>query len=155
VQRQLPIPTGVIQSQVASVCDLFPTLAGLLSVDLPNDHAVDGDDLTTLLTGKKDSSRVEAFLMHYPHGPHRSDYFTVYREGDWKVIYHFFPTEVSGGSHYQLFNLKKDPFELTDVAGKQPKVLKRLMRGLAESLESHEALYPVNKKDQPVLPIVP
>jgi len=41
------------------------------------------------------------------------------------------------------------------VAGKQPKVLKRLMRGLAESLESHEALYPVNKKDQPVLPIVP
>jgi arylsulfatase A-like enzyme len=155
VQRQLPIPTGVIQSQVASVCDLFPTLAGLLSVDLPNDHAVDGDDLTTLLTGKKDSSRVETFLMHYPHGPHRSDYFTVYREGDWKVIYHFFPTEVSGGSHYQLFNLKKDPFELTDVTGKQPKVLKRLMRGLAESLESHEALYPVNKKDQPVLPIVP
>lgn len=155
VQHQLPIAAGVVQPQVASVSDLFPTLTALLSLETPKDHVVDGLDLSILLTGEKDTAREETFLMHYPHGPHRSDYFTVYREGDWKVIYHFFPTEVSNGSHYQVFNLKKDPFESTDVASEQPKVLKRLMRGLAQSLESHDALFPVNKAGQPVLPIVP
>ena len=43
--------------------------------------------------------------MHYPHSPHRSDYFTCIADGDWKVIYHYFPSEVSEDSHYQLFNL--------------------------------------------------
>ena len=51
--------------------------------------------------------------MHYPHGRHRSNYFTAYRNGNWKVIYHSHPNEKttsdliqSGGAHYQLFNLE-------------------------------------------------
>jgi hypothetical protein len=64
---------------------------------------VDGLRLDRLLTGKPDRSRKEQILMHYPHSPHRTEYFTVWRDGDWKVIYHYFPTAVSGGSHYQLF----------------------------------------------------
>ena len=155
VQRRLPIPAGVIQPQVASVCDLFPTLLDLVGVETPSDHLVDGRALATLLTGKKDSTREETFLMHYPHSPHRSDYFTVYREGDWKLIYHYFPTEVSAGSHYQLFNLKKDPFESTDVAGENPEKLGHVMKGLMENLESHDALYPVDLNGRLALPKLP
>ena len=29
--------------------------------------------------------------MHYPHAVHRSNYFTTWREKDWKVIYHTLP----------------------------------------------------------------
>ncbi len=47
--------------------------------------------------------------MHYPHSPHRSDYFTCYRSGDWKVIYHYFPSEASENSYYQLYNLATTP----------------------------------------------
>jgi arylsulfatase A-like enzyme len=83
--------------------------------------------------------------MHYPHAPHRSDYFTAYRNGDWKVIYHYFPTQVSENSHYQLFNLKADPFEQTNLAKTEPAQLKRLMQELIAGLEKQNALYPVDK----------
>jgi arylsulfatase A-like enzyme len=145
VQQKLPIAAGAIQPQQAAIYDLFPTILGLTDSEPPANHTVDGVRLDTLLTGKPDRSRQEQFLMHYPHSPHRSEYFTVWRDGDWKVIYHYFPTEVSGGSHYQLFNLKDDPFEQSDLAASRPAELKRLMQGLVASLERHQAVYPVEK----------
>ncbi|MEO8496152.1 MAG: sulfatase-like hydrolase/transferase, partial [Planctomycetota bacterium] len=80
-QRRLPIAAGVIQQQQAAVYDLFPTILAVSGVKSPETHIVDGVRLDTLLTGKPDATRGEMFLMHYPHAPHRSDYFTVYRNG--------------------------------------------------------------------------
>jgi arylsulfatase A-like enzyme len=80
-QRRLPIPAGSIQFQLASVCDLFPTILSLVGIVAPTGHVVDGERLDTLLLGNRDPHRAETFLMHYPHSPHRSDYFTVYRDG--------------------------------------------------------------------------
>ena len=144
-QKRLPIAAGAIQSQQAAVYDMFPTLLALTGKSAPTTHAVDGARLDTLLTGKRDARREETFLMHYPHAPHRTDYFTTYRSGDWKVIYHYFPTEVSEGSHYQLFNLKSDPFEQKNLALTEPADLKRLMQGLIAGLEKQGAVYPVEK----------
>ena len=144
-QKRLPIAVDAIQSQQAAVYDMFPTLLALTGQSAPANHPIDGARLDTLLTGKRDPSREETFLMHYPHSPHRTDYFTTYRNGDWKVIYHYFPTEVSEGSHYQLFNLKADPFEQKNVATTEPVELKRLMLGLIAGLEKQGAVYPVDK----------
>jgi len=155
LQQRLPIEAGAIQAQVASVCDLFPTLLSLTGLQVPTGHTVDGKRLDRLLTGQRDPQRDEIFLMHYPHSPHRSDYFTVYREGDWKVIYHYLPTEVSAGSHYQLFNLKQDPFEQVDLAAKDPKELRRMMERLATALKENNAVYPVNTNGEAWLPIMP
>ena len=154
-QQRLPVAKFKLQKQVASVCDIFPTVLGVAGVESPQGHEVDGSRLDVLLTGKADESREETFLMHYPHAPHRSHYFTVYRKGDWKVIYHYFPTEVSGGSHYQLFNLDRDPFESTDVAADEPEVLKTMMTGLVKELTDDGALYPVDDSGAEVKPIVP
>ena len=155
-QKRLPIAAGAIQSQQAAVYDMFPTLLALTGKSAPTTHAVDGARLDTLLTGKRDATREETFLMHYPHAPHRTDYFTTYRSGDWKVIYHYFPTEVSEGSHYQLFNLKADPFEQKNLAPIEPAQLKRLMQGLITGLEKQVAFYPVDKETKAALkPKVP
>jgi arylsulfatase A-like enzyme len=117
---------------------------------------VDGEPLDTLLVGKRNPDRQERFLMHYPHAPHRSDYFTVYRDGDWKVIYHYYPSPQSDGSHYQLFNLAEDPFESTNLAEKRPEKLREMGTGLIESLEQHHAQYPLEKgTDQPRKPKLP
>jgi arylsulfatase A-like enzyme len=144
-QKKLPIAVNAIQPQQAAIYDVFPTILALTGARAPGTHAVDGSRLDTLLTGKPDRGRREQFLMHYPHAPHRTDYFTVWRDGDWKVIYHYFPTEVSGGSHYQLFNLTADPFEQHDLAPTRPGELKRLMQGLVAELERQHAVYPVEK----------
>jgi len=146
-QQRLPIAAGSLQSQQAAVYDLFPTILALTGVEPPAQHIVDGLRLDTLLAGKPDDTRDEIFLMHYPHSPHRSDYFTVYRRGDWKVIYHYFPSKASEDSHYQLYNLAADPFESTNLAASQPAELRRMMQGLIASLEQHNALYPVDKTD--------
>ncbi|MBE7494674.1 MAG: sulfatase-like hydrolase/transferase [Verrucomicrobiaceae bacterium] len=155
-QKRLPIAPNAIQSQQAAVYDMFPTILGLTGVQTPSSHIVDGKKLDTLLTAKPDSGRDEKFLMHYPHSPHRTDYFTTFRDGEWKVIYHYFPTEVSGGSHYQLYNLKDDPFEQNDLAKSHPAELKKMMQGLIAGLEAQNAVYPVEKGTQtPVRPKLP
>ena len=92
--------------------------------------------------------------MHYPHAPHRSDYFTCYRDGPWKVIYHYFPSKASEGSHYQLYNLAEDPFESQNLAASKPDQLRRMMQGLIASLEKHDAVYPVDG-EQGTTPLKP
>ncbi len=141
-QRRLPITIGLVQPQQASVCDLFPTILKLVDLESPSAHHVDGVALNSLLLGKRDLGRSEAFLMHYPHAPHRTDYFTVYRDGHWKVIYHYFPSAVSEGSNYQLFNLAEDPFEQNNRASRNPAELARMMQSLIAALSNHDAVYP-------------
>jgi arylsulfatase A-like enzyme len=156
IQNKLPVPAGVVQDQQAAVYDLFPTILELIGEKAPSSHAVDGASLNKLLSGKKDESRSTAFLMHYPHSPHRTEYFTSYRDGDWKVIYHYFPSQVSGDSHYQLFNLATDPFEQNDLSQSEPQQLKRLMGSMVEGLEAQGAVYPRDPKSgEPVKPKLP
>jgi arylsulfatase A-like enzyme len=142
-QKRQPIPAGAVQAQMANVTDLFPTLLPLAGVTPPAGHTVDGQRLDTLLTGKPDPKRADTFLMHYPHAPHRSDYWTSYRDGRWKVVYHYVTSEQSGGSHYQLFDLAADPFEQRDLAATHPDDLRRMMRALTAALEAHHAVYPL------------
>ena len=156
-QQRLPIAVGAIQSQVAAVYDLLPTIQTVSGLSVPEGHIVDGVKLNTLLTGKADKSREETFLMHYPHAPHRSDYFTVYRQGDWKVIYHYVPSAASENSHYQLYNLADDPFESTNLANSKPDQLRRMMQALIAAMDHHDPRYPVEKKDSttPLKPMLP
>jgi arylsulfatase A-like enzyme len=156
-QSRLPVPAGAVQGQQAAVQDLFPTVLALAGARSPEQHVVDGCRLDSLLAGKRAPTRDESFLMHYPHAPHRSDYFTSYRHGDWKVVYHYFPSKASEGSHYQLYNLAEDPFESRNLAADRPDQLRRMMQGLIDSLEKHHAVYPVEKKDgtTPLKPELP
>ena len=156
-QKQLVIPPGSLQTQVAAVQDLYPTIAKVTGANSPDGHAVDGVDLSKLLTAGPDDSRDEVFLMHYPHSPHRSDYFTTYRDGNWKVIYHYIPSKGSGGGHYQLYNLASDPFESTNLADQEPAVLREMVGKLKSGLETHQALYPVSPDDgkTPLVPVIP
>jgi hypothetical protein len=111
--------------------------------------------LDQLLRGQEDSSREEKFLMHYPHAPHRTDYFTVYRDGSWKLIYHYFPSEVSGGKHYQLFDLKRDPFEQKDIADENVETVKRMMVGMTQALQKQKALFPIDSAGKELNPVIP
>lgn len=154
-QRRLPIAAGTIQSQVASVCDLFPTLLALAGAPPPSDHRIDGARLDGLLSDRPDDGRHPTFLMHYPHAPHRSDYFTCYRDGEWKVVYHYFPSAASGGSHYQLFHLGRDPFEQQDLAAARPEELRRMMQGLIAALDDCQAVYPVDEAGVALRPRLP
>jgi arylsulfatase A-like enzyme len=153
-QKRLPIPAGAIQGQIAAVDDLFPTILDLLGIQAPKGHTFDGSTLSTLLQGKSDPKREESFLMHFPHD-HRSDYFTSYRLGDWKLIYHYQPANAKGESRCELFNLKNDLSESNNLAGEKPEELKRLIAAMAAELENQHALYPVSKGGVAIKPKLP
>ena len=50
-QRRLPIAAGQIQTQVAAVPDLFPTILNLVGIAPPLQHVIDGAPLTSCLPG--------------------------------------------------------------------------------------------------------
>lgn len=155
-QQRLPIPAAAIQTQVASVEDLLPTILTQAGLTAPRDHVLDGYDLASLLSGKADPNHPQTFLMHYPHAPHRSDYFTSYREGDWKVIYHYYPSAQSNGSRYQLFNLADDLSESTNVAEREPAQLQMMMQHLLSATQAANAQYPLDNDNlHPLLPQLP
>ncbi|MCC9603466.1 sulfatase [Stieleria sp. JC731] len=158
LQKSFVVPSDAIQTQVANVTDLFPTIVSLTDASVPSGHAVDGHNLAKLISGQKDSSRKEQFLMHYPHGVHRSNYFTVWRDGDWKAIYHALPSKfakekrIQSDSHFQLFNLADDPFEQQDLAESHPEILQRMITEMAKQLEQHDAVYPIDENGEPIKP---
>ncbi|QDU56098.1 sulfatase [Aeoliella mucimassa] len=145
VQAAVPIAEGQIQSQVASVCDLLPTILSIAELDNPANHPVDGFALQPLLAGKHDDSRPETFLMHYPHSVHRSNYFTIYRHGDWKIAYHYLPKTNPQNKRYELFNLAEDPTESNDLSSSEPEQLARMMGEMIEQLAATGAQYPTSR----------
>jgi len=155
LQDRFPVSAGRIQSQMGRVHDLFPTVLSLASASTPTAHHVDGAPLNRLFTGGTDHLRDESFLMHYPHAPHRSEYFSVWREDDWKLIYHYFPSEGSENARYQLYNLDSDPFEQRNVANANPETLRRMMKTLVSQLDSHKAVYPIDENGDPIRPRLP
>ncbi len=155
LQQRLPIAANTLQGQLAAVFDLFPTVLALCDVAAPPDHPIDGVRLDRLLSGQADESRPEEFLMHYPHGPHRSSYFTCYRQGDWKLIYHYLPSEASEHSHYQLYNLASDPFEQRNLAESEGEQLRRMTRAMLAALERHGAQWPRDEDGKPLEPKLP
>lgn len=155
-QAAFPIAVGAIQTQMAAVYDLFPTVLSLAGQPLPQGHVVDGTNLKSLMQGQPDPHRSDEFLMHYPHAPHRTDYFTTLRKGEWKVIYHYFPSDVSDQKHYQLFHLASDPFEQQDRASTDPKVLHTMMERMVAMLGEQKAVLPRDPSNgQPLVPKLP
>lgn len=153
-QQMYPIDSGKIQSQIATIMDIYPSVLSVARVGLPKGHIIDGNDLKKMVAGEKDKKHRDDFMMHYPHDAGRGKYFTSYRKGDWKLIYYYHP-EANGKSSCELYNLKEDPYEMAEVAKENPKIVKRMFKLMKERLEKEKALYPINRKKENIYPILP
>lgn len=149
-QQQLPIAEGEIQSQLGTLMDIYPTLAAVSGAVIPASHPVDGRNLQVLLTGKPDPSHENSFLMHFPHN-HRGSYFTVYREGDWKLIYYYNP-EHPERPDCVLYNLKEDPEERHELSASHTDKTLEMLRKMIEGLTRQGAQYPVDFEGREVRP---
>jgi arylsulfatase A-like enzyme len=90
--------------------DLFPTIVHEL---VPEETLVtDGVDLRPLLKNSVSSLPPRSLYFHYPHYYHAppSTPVSAIRKGDWKLLHYY---EVD---HTELYNLRSDPSESTDLA---------------------------------------
>lgn len=103
-------PTPIIST------DYFATILDAAKVSLPKDYPGDGESLMPILTGPGKLKR-DAIHFHFPnYAWHRSNRLGgAIRVGDHKLIERFDDGSV------ELFDLKKDMSETTDLAAKMPK----------------------------------
>lgn len=107
------IPPGLTCSEMASTIDLLPTFGTLAGARPPSSRAIDGRDISALMSGKPGSkSPHEAFYYHDSQGVLRA-----VRSDHWK--YHASPKPA-------LYDLTADIGERTDVAAAHPDVVSRL-----------------------------
>ena len=153
IQKRYPIAQNTVQTQMGTIMDIYPTVLSVAGVKAPKGYVLDGSDLKKLAKGKKDKKHRDDFLMHFPHA-HNSSYFTVYRKGDWKLIYFYHP-ETPEHPSVKLYNLKEDPFENNEMAKENPEMVKTMFEGMKKRLEMENACYPVDKDKRSLKPVLP
>ncbi|MDP4276377.1 MAG: arylsulfatase [Bacteroidota bacterium] len=108
------IKPGALSDQPAYFPDFFATFGALTGASV---KGTDGINLLPVLTGK--SKPVYNRFLYWEQFP-RKGISQAVRYGDWKAV------RLQQTEPWQLFNLKTDPAETTDVASNYPKLLKKL-----------------------------
>lgn len=128
---------SVCQTPVSSV-DFVPTMLELAGVDTQN-AGIDGSSLVPLLTGTGTLDR-DGIYWHYPHYHHTTPAGAV-RAGDWKLI------EYYDDGRTELYDLKNDPGESTNLVDQHPKKAKQLLEQLRDWRKRVNAKMPTKNPD--------
>ncbi len=129
----------VDRGSVFSAIDLVPTLLAITGTPAPNNVMFDGESLPNTLLGLG-GSRDAPIMFRRP--PDRNAFYgdndlpdLAMRAGQWKFLCEY------DGSKPQLYNLKTDAGETTNVAEQHPAVVDRLQRSL---VAWHKSMPPDN-----------
>ncbi len=123
---------SVIDTPVSSI-DFMPTLCQAAGMPVP--RGIDGISLKPLLEGKPMAER--PLFWHYPHYSDQGGIPSgAVRLGDWKLI------EFYGEHRTELYNLKNDPGERSNLVHKQPAKAAHLQNLLADWRKSIAASMP-------------
>jgi len=137
------IPAGNVCREVATIMDLLPTFAGLAGAKVPDDRVIDGHDVWPLMAGQAGAKTpYDAFFYYSANGN-----IEAVRQGDWKYRKSTRrPRRKKGDTKpppepkAELYNLKQDIGEKTNLIEKHPDIAKRLaalMTAFDEDLEKH------------------
>lgn len=134
--------------------DLFPTILELANI---SDYSlvqknVDGKSLVSLINGKDDDSwNSRNLIWNVPNkwtvkdGP-GINFFSAIRQGDFKLVY-----DMKHGK-LELYNLREDIGEMSDIATKERKKVKELSHLLTKQLKDWEAQLPTYKSSGKTIP---
>jgi arylsulfatase A len=116
---------GSVSEVLVSSMDYYPTILSATGLDLIPTQHMDGEDLTPVLKGRRQLDR-KAIFWHYPHyNQHPSSFPSgVVRKGDWKLIENYDTGEL------ELYNLATDIGETTNLAKKEKKKTRELLKDL-------------------------
>lgn len=122
------IEPGGRSDLVAVTFDLFPTVCEAAGATI--NHDIDAASILPTLLGKKQTLNRDLFFCRR-EGNNRyqgQDYYAM-RRGDWKLLHN------SPFQPYELYNLKDDPYEKTDLADKEKKVFNDMAAALRKHIQ--------------------
>ncbi len=136
------LPQGESRAGIATLMDVFPTVAAAAGLGLPDGVVYDGRNILGLLKGSAASPHDEVFF---------SDTRKIHamRSGSWKLKLYDRAVDRKGRTKParenqtpQLYNLADDPAENRDVAAEHPAVVARM---LVRAREFQDELKPTMK----------
>jgi len=135
------IPANATITEPAGLVDVLPTVCGLLGIVNGAGVHRDGANLSPLLKQTSGFQRRQPLFWHLQ----KSRPIVAMRDGDYSLVADpdyeistnnmfqeaWIPKVKKGGyKNYQLFNLKKDPNQTTNIAAENPELLQTLMAKL-------------------------
>lgn len=143
------VKSGSVSDEIVSLTDVFATCAAAAKSPFPKSAGEDSFDLTPVLKGTVGEKPLRPYTLQQTFAKKLS-----IRQGDWKYIDH----QGSGGNNYdkkdewsmgqyalpntdpdapgQLYNLKDDPGEATNLYSKNHEMVKKLNALLEESIRT-------------------
>ena len=136
------IAAGTTNASIVSCIDMFPTILELVGASLPKEQKVDGLSFAPVLLKNAVFPRDTYFCWF----PHLISGVSV-RKGNWKLIRRFVERPDDYEGLHELFNLKDDLGETTNLASKLPDKVKELDALIDEFVRDTGALYPKPNPD--------
>lgn len=127
---------GTICEEPTISVDFWPTFAEIGNASLKEHQTIDGVSLIPLLKDPASHLDRDAIYFHYPHY-HHSEPAGAIRAGDWKLI------EFFADGRLELFNLKQDLSETTNLASSMPEKTAELQQKLVGWRKTTKAALPL------------
>jgi arylsulfatase A-like enzyme len=140
------IQAGSSCGELICFADMLSTVASLIGSTLPDDAGEDSCDISPLLRGEKPAQPIRTRMVHVNYG----SYTLAIREGDWKLILpsgvytaqdgtlppdQIVTTKGKGHhAHFQLYTLRTDPGEATNLFAQEPGQAEELFAALKADL---------------------
>jgi len=133
---------GTRSDAIIQTSDFYPTILNQLGVALPDNHIIDGIEITPALRGGELDR--DAIFTYFPHSPPVPDWLPAsmsVHSGDLKLIRLFHNGE-NEAHDYLLYNLAEDLSEKNNLAEKYPDEVKRLDAMIQQHIVDTGAVVP-------------
>ena len=115
------IIAGSLCSQSVMSQDFLPTIAEICGFSVSNIPNLDGKSFAKNLTVDPETQKDRPYLCwHYPHYAGVSQFLGAIKKGDWKLIENFNQSLYFNAGAFELYNLKNDPKETTNLLETNP-----------------------------------
>lgn len=121
------VPAGTVSDEPWAFWDVLPTCADLIGAKLPAGAKTDGVSVLPLLKGGAAPKREFFYWELHEAGPS----LQAIRFGDWKAV------KSGPSAAVELYDLKADLGEKTDLAAKNPDAVAKAVKLMASAREDH------------------
>jgi len=136
------IPAAKITDQISSTMDILPTIAEIVNIRIPENHILDGKDITPLLFTPDEAISPNTEFYYY-----QRDQLQAIRWNNWKlylplenkILYPW--SDEKAPTPGALFDLNADPKEELDVMAGNPDVVEHILeiaQRVREDIGDHE-----------------
>ena len=131
------VKPGTSSDALVGCTDIYPTVLELIGVQRNPAQVMDGISYAGVLRGTAAAAR-DSYVIWFPGRPHGANAYA----GDWKLIRREEPSPEEPGVTRELYNLRDDIGEATNLAGQMPEKIKELEEIIEGVLAETHAVVP-------------